>query len=371
VKLLWYGKWENVDGNHAYMKALSALQADRGHRVVVTYFGTGRTNLAERHPGIEYEPLPYLYWTQPWTLSHPSTRRRFREILCRHRPDVVHASLEVSNFDLSLPGICRAEGIPWIATFHVSFANHLDRFSLFSLFNYKLYRRTLGQAAKVVIFSRRHQRYLEAMIGLSPDRIEVIPNGVDSGLYTPGPSTCRKHWDADFVVGYFGRLAPEKNLPALCQAFLDLEDPRACLVLMGRGISEKRLKRKYGSHPRIHFMGYRSEVTDKLDVIRALDAFVLPSSIEGLSLSMLEAMSCGIPPIVTDVGGNAEWADAAGVVVDPRAVRAGVREALRRLREDPGRARSLGDAARRRVEALSWARNCQRLEEIYEGVRRG
>jgi glycosyltransferase involved in cell wall biosynthesis len=369
MRILWYGKWDNVDGNHVYMKTLSAMQADNGHRVIVAFLGDDHTNLEDRHPEITYLPLPYLYKTQPWTLSHPAASVRFRKIVEKYQPDLVHASLAVSSFDLFMPEICRKKGIVYIATFHISFANHWDRFSICSYLNHLFYKRTLMSASRVISFSAKQREYLRTTLKIPSDRLEVIPNGVDSDLYTPGPSKFRQNMDADVVVGYFGRLAPEKNVGKLCRAFLDVADPKSYLVIMGKGVSERKLKRKYGDHPRIVFTGYRASNQEKIDILRAFDIFVLPSSIEGLSLSLLEAMSCAVPPIVTDVGGNAGLASDCGIVVDPRCIRIGVREALGRLRGNPQLLKSIGESARRKVQArFSWEDNYASLERIYNEV---
>lgn len=224
-------------------------------------------------------------------------------------------------------------------------------------------------AAKVIIFSKQQRGYLQSILNIPPHLLEVIPNGVHRDVYSPGPSEFRKGRDEDFVVGYFGRLAPEKNVGKLCEAFLDIADGRSCLVIMGKGMSERRLVRKYGKHPHVVFTGYRSNIHEKIDILRGFDVFVLPSSIEGLSLSLLEAMSCAVAPIVTDVGGNANVARGCGIIVNPTDIRNGVREALRHLKGDSRWVKSIGEEARRKVrDHYSWETNCTRLEEIYDKV---
>jgi glycosyltransferase involved in cell wall biosynthesis len=84
---------------------------------------------------------------------------------------------------------------------------------------------------------------------------------------------------------------------------------------------------------------------------------------------LLEAMSCAVPVVVTDVGGNAELAKGCGVILDPRAIGKGLEEALRNLRRDPRERRAMGESARRRVKGhFSWDDNCNRLERIYDEV---
>jgi glycosyltransferase involved in cell wall biosynthesis len=98
----------------------------------------------------------------------------------------------------------------------------------------------------------------------------------------------------------------------------------------------------------VRFEGFRPDVRQYLQLA---DALVLTSDTEGLPLSILEAMACSLPCIVTDVGGNAEAIvhQQCGLVV-PRRSPAEVAQAIECLRYDPVKRRRYGSAARRRVE---------------------
>lgn len=369
MRIFWYGKWEPVDGNHVYLKSLSKRQSTMGHEVFVSYFGNAGTNRHDRDPSTQYLPLPYIYKSQPWVIHHPSTHNHFRGYLIRHKPDLVHASLAVSTFDLSLGRICKELGIPWIITFHISFANHLDPYSLFSYFNYLFYRRTLISARKVIIFSERQKRFAKVSLGMSGENLEVIPNGVDRDLYCPGPSIYRKGLEANFVVGYLGRLAPEKKIATLCHAFLEAGLPGSKLLIIGDGVSKKKIARKYGRQPSIIIAGPVMDEEKKIDMIRAMDCFVLPSSIEGLSISLLEAMSCGVAPVVTDVGGHADVVEGSGVCLEPRGLMASLTKTLRELWKNRDRLDWLGKKAREKVESsYDWQENLQQVENLYKEI---
>jgi glycosyltransferase involved in cell wall biosynthesis len=101
-----------------------------------------------------------------------------------------------------------------------------------------------------------------------------------------------------------------------------------------------------------------------------MDIFVLPSLVEGLSLSLLEAMACGIAPVATDVGSDGEALQGAGLLVDPRDLDGQLRLALRTLLEFSEFRSDLGQRARRRaVERYSLAHNLNRLLKLYHELR--
>jgi len=118
---------------------------------------------------------------------------------------------------------------------------------------------------------------------------------------------------------------------------------------------------------RVHFLGYRA---DAAALLEQLDALVLPSWIEGLPISVLEAMAHAKPVIATPVGGTAELVvdGETGMLVPPRDP-AALAKALRTLIRDPERARRLGLAGRRRAEReFSEAAMTARVLEVYDAV---
>ena len=146
-------------------------------------------------------------------------------------------------------------------------------------------------------------------------KIDVVINGIDSDRYIPiednkiiaerkneyGLPLRRK------IIGSVGRLEPVKNYPLLLNAFAELTNSgqHDChLVLVGSGREEGRLKllaSELGIEERVSFLGMQYDLHR---IYPLFDIFVLPSLTEGTSLSLLEAQSCGVPAVVTDVGGN-------------------------------------------------------------------
>src|SRR5207253_944477 len=103
------------------------------------------------------------------------------------------------------------------------------------------------------------------------------------------------------------------------------------LVVVGSGSERRRLERRYGSR-RIIFTGQVIEEAERIAMVRAMDVFVLPSLVEGLPLSLLEAMACGEAPVATDVGSDGEAVRGPGMVVDPRDLDGQLRQDEERMR---------------------------------------
>ncbi|MGH9616705.1 MAG: glycosyltransferase [Acidobacteriaceae bacterium] len=111
-----------------------------------------------------------------------------------------------------------------------------------------------------------------------------------------------------FTLLFVGRLAPVKNHPMLLDAFCAAlaSDPSIRLWMVGDGSERKRLERiatEYGISAQVKFWG---EQLDVAPFFSAADAFIMSSVSEGLPMSLLQALSLGLPAIVTDVGGMGE-----------------------------------------------------------------
>lgn len=166
---------------------------------------------------------------------------------------------------------------------------------------------------RFVAVSRDIRRRLVRYEGLRAADIDVVYNGIRplTRLSADERMALRRElgWsDDDVVVGTVGRFDPIKNLPLLLRsaATVMAGQPRLALLLVGDGperATVRALAESLGIAPRTVFTGYRP---DARRVLQCLDLFVLPSFSEGTSMALLEAMACGIPVCVTDVGGNPE-----------------------------------------------------------------
>ncbi|MGL6341415.1 MAG: glycosyltransferase family 4 protein, partial [Waterburya sp.] len=167
---------------------------------------------------------------------------------------------------------------------------------------------------------------------------------------------------------YQGRIATEKNIEALLKAWKLAEMGDDCQLLMvGDGPIRSSLQPHYGKEHNIIWLGFIADEQQRIDILRSADVFILPSLIEGLSISLLEAMSCGVACLATDAGADGEvLEDGAGVVLDTQGVTAQLKILLPLFRNHPEMTNLLGNKARQRVlERYTLHQNITKLERLY------
>ncbi len=169
----------------------------------------------------------------------------------------------------------------------------------------------------------------------------------------------------EIVVGNISGFREVKGIPQFVDAArIVLEkEPSMRFLAVGDGTQYARvveLIRQYGLQDRIHLAGQQ---TDVLPYLAAMDIGVLSSLAEGFSNSLLEYMASGLAAVATEVGGNREALEGAGILVPPDNPQA-LADAILELRS-PVLREQLGLAARQRVERFSLARAEKRMKEIY------
>ena len=369
LRVAWLGHTSAAlgGGMATYSREVVARLRARGHRI--TFFQHElRENGDEPEPEAEADEAVFLESLPVGgrvVLSSLRARRRLVERLERRDFDVVHASFWFSSLDFDLPRACRHAGVPLVATFHVAFDQRLSIWGGITSATYRLYAPTLAACDRVIVFGAT-QRDVLTELGVPAGNLRILPNGVDVETYRPGPSGWKDRLGASLLFVYMGRVDSEKNVDVLLRAFLDCQPPDGVkLVVMGGGGERKRLQRHYRDR-RVVFTGHVADAKTRIDLLRAADAFFLPSSVEGLSLSMLEAMSCGAATVATDVGVDGDALRGAGIVLEPRALEEQLRLAIRQLIDTPWLAAPLGEAARLRVlERYSLERNVDALVDVY------
>ena len=186
-----------------------------------------------------------------------------------------------------------------------------------------------------------------------------MASGVDAAHFYPAPSTADSTTDADAGllprprVVFTGRLHPQKNLDTLLDAWpAVMRRTGANLILVGQGPDRARLEARAGALGIAAHVQFAGAVADPAPLLRAGDAFVLPSVAEGMSNSLLEAMATALPCLASRIGGNIDLLDEerTGLLLPPDVAEAWS-TALIGVLEDSNRARRLGTAARLRIEA--------------------
>jgi glycosyltransferase involved in cell wall biosynthesis len=138
-----------------------------------------------------------------------------------------------------------------------------------------------------------------------------LPIGIDSDMFRPDLTSMRERlgWtEENWVVGYVGRLAYVKGVDLLADAFRKVRKtiPHARMLIVGAGEEEGKLRATLNTELMEGIVHMESDVAHELlaDWYRAMDLFVMPSRYENYSNSVIEALACGVPCLLSDVGGN-------------------------------------------------------------------
>ncbi len=173
----------------------------------------------------------------------------------------------------------------------------------------------LGRIGATVTVSSGERRFAAGRLGIPPERLRAIPNGVDTGRFRPADGAGRLALrrslgvPADaLVVGAMSRLSPQKDPATLYRAFAAAcpGRPRMHLLHVGSGELEEeagRLTRELGIGGRLTRLDYLGDPTA---FYGAVDGFILTSTYEGLSLAALEALAADLPLILSRAPGNTD-----------------------------------------------------------------
>ncbi|MGB6682787.1 MAG: glycosyltransferase [Candidatus Acidiferrum sp.] len=280
-----------------------------------------------------------------------------QKLIKSFRPHIVH-SRNWGTIE-AIPA-ARMAGVPVVI--HSEHGYEMDSLAGLPL-RRRIFRRAVyGMAGAVFTVTGELQQFHAQQAWVSPSRIRVISNGIDTKLFSPRPelrgATLEKAGvpAGRFVVGSVGRLVPIKDHATLLRAAETLVQRGLNLhvVLAGAGPELARyqqfLAQSSALANRVSFLGACDDVSE---ILNLMDAFVLPSISEGMSNTLLEAMACELPVLATRVGGNPEvvGSDGSGILFAPGDVN-GLAESLHRLSQDADLRRSLGKAARQRVLSL-------------------
>jgi glycosyltransferase involved in cell wall biosynthesis len=231
-----------------------------------------------------------------------------------------------------------------------------------------------------IVFVSHASRSQHQALGYCSDKSCVIPNGFDTSMFSPSPGgrlSVRSEIgvpDEVSLIGLCARYDPMKDHANFLRAaaLLVKQYPRVHFLLAGVKVDRDNpnlcgLVEELGLRRQVHLLGERHDMPR---LMAALDVATCSSSDgEAFPLAVGEAMSSGVPCVVTDVGDNARMVDATGIVVPPRDSGALACAWQRLLEMGPEHRSLLGQAARRRIEQnYSLRAVVSQYEELYSSV---
>ncbi len=345
-------------------------QRDAGMQVAVAYLRGECRDL-----GVPVHDLALRYYGQLkpcWKL---------RKLIRAFAPTLVHAHMPPAELycRLALLGVNRRR-LPLLITKH-------NEEPFFRGPGQKLLGRWVARRATAVIaISGAVKRYMSGpTLGIPAERLQTIHYGVNATPFCEAKResglALRRQWgipDDAFLIGFVGRLVPQKSIDTLLRGFALLREHQksgqtdAWLTIVGVGELESSLRqqaRELGIADRVIFAGFYDDMPR---VMRAFDAFALTSIYEGFGLVLAEAMATGLPVVATKVGAMPEVVTdgETGFLVAPRSAEQ-LALALANL-HDPVLRAQLGSAGQRRVlREFTLERMFHETDKLYARVSAG
>jgi phosphatidylinositol alpha-1,6-mannosyltransferase len=223
------------------------------------------------------------------------------------------------------------------------------------------------QAAGLTACSEQHRELAQQTEPYLP--IEAIPNGVDTSVFHPDPTTQRENEAVRLVCS--GRLIERKGQQHLIPAVAELKERGLDveLLIVGTGDNELTLRRQVeelGLEDTVRFTGF-VEWEKMPQVYQTSDIFVLPSYNEGMSIALLEAMATGLPVIITNTGGAHELVDGNGVVVPWGSVEA-LADSLVSLITSAAERQQMGCRSRELALRFTWDQVADRYLDLCKHI---
>ncbi len=291
----------------------------------------------------------------------------------RFRPDLIHCTTE---FGIGRVGqiAARRAGLPLVSSYHTDFGRYSKAYGMPWL------RRSVS--SYLARFHRRSRRVYtpssvsrQEVLALGVSDVETWGRGVDVEMFHPG----RRSQDMRAALGigsrftflYVGRLAPEKSVEHVIEAFrlASAFMPRGTihLVVAGSGPLEQEIRA--AAPPGVTFLGFLERRSRLPDLYANCDAFVFASVTETLGLVLLEAMASGLPVVAAPAGGVRDHLrDGVNGLAYPEGDVGAMAQAMMRLAGGWALTRRLSRGARKTAEGLTWDREMERLDRSYREV---
>lgn len=231
--------------------------------------------------------------------------QRFRRVITTHQPDLVHAGpMHGPAFIAALAGFSPLVSMSWGYDMQLDVKKLTSKIAI----RHTLRKSTIFTGDCRVVAEKAQE------FGFPRERIHIFPWGVDLAHFSPGATDVIRQqlgWQEHFVFLSNRSLEPKYGVDVLLDAFINAAqtNPNLRLLLYGKGSMENELRQQVlsaGMQSRVHFGGFASR--DELPgVYCSADVFITASHCDGSSVSLMEALACGCPVIVSDIPANLEW----------------------------------------------------------------
>ncbi len=289
-----------------------------------------------------------------------------KETLRRIRPDVVHAGpIQKSALLVALAGYHPLVSMSWGSDLLMDARRGIGRWGA---------KLTLNRSDALMCDCQAVKERAQAL-GMPSERIVVFPWGVDLSHFNPqGSAETRQNlgWGPDFVLLSARMWEPIYGVDLLIKAFIKAAQqlPKLRLIMLGDGSQRTLihdLLAEAGLEGRVHFAGMIASASLP-DYYRSADLYISASHSDGSSVSLLEAMACGLPSVVSNIPGNMEWVKhgETGWFFADGAIE-GLTQGINTAVQHKDDLKSMGQMARDVVEVRAdWNKNYPKMIEAYQ-----
>ncbi len=295
MNILFLTTHANTGGITSYLLTLGQGLVKQGHKVLVASSGGNCVPRLEE-AGIRHVRINIRTKSE----AHPKLLLacvRLNRLVYEEHIDIIHAQTRVTQVLGCWLGLCT--GIKMVTTCH-------------GFFRPRWFRKTFpcwGDA--VIAISKPVALHLNGDFGIDQNKIHLIANGIDLSRFVVTTQSKRRDmrikWNIDggVVIGTIARLSDVKGISVLIKAMpLVLKEmPSATLMIVGQGPEEANLRQLTQDLSLKAQVRFENTVDQTQDLLPVFDVFVMPSLMEGLGLSVMEAQACGIPVVASRVGG--------------------------------------------------------------------
>ena len=356
------------------LKLLQHLHRTRFQPTVISLIGLG-----EISPRIQALGIPVHTLGMSRGLPGPLAFLRLVRLLRQLQPDVVHTWMYHADLMGGLAArLTDCRKVIW-GIHQSNLSRELNKRSTLQVV--KLCARLSAWVPAQIISCSTRAKEVHATVGYRADKLHVIPNGFELDRFTPD-AAARASVRAELgvaadtpLVGLIARYDSQKNHPGFVEAaaLVAAQLPHVHFVLTGKDVDAANQVLQaaivqHGLQERMHLLGRRDDVPR---LMAALDVLASSSHGEAFPNVLGEAMACGVPCAVTDVGDSADIVGSTGRVVPAGDMQGLARELLALLLLPPAQRATLGQQARQRVQDQYEIGHVARLyEAAYEQVAR-
>lgn len=296
--------------------------------------------------------------------------RLLNKFILAHNVDIIHSHGFRANFYARIARVLTSK--KHVSTIHVSLYDYIDTSYLIRLFYIFIEKLFSVYTDRFVCISRAMKQDTLKM-GIAPQRIVLIPNGVDTNRFYPREPDYNLKKELGIppdttLIGTVGRMVSEKGQIYLIESlkYLKYDLPKLKCLFIGEGPLRAQLKKKAESDTVIDMCLFLEPLRDIENIYPLLSIFVLPSLREPFGLVLLEAMASGIPVIATSAGGPLDFIkhDINGILVPPGdAIK--LAESIKELLLNSDKRNSLKNEGLKTVNRYKIEKMVKSIEKLY------